>query len=128
MEAALCLCGLVVVLVPQVFGLAAPTAGCVEPRPLSLGDPLGGELTLRCPEQWFDMRLDEPQRVILAVRSGFDGYLELFEGDGETLLDEDDDSGLGYNPFLTSFLPAGSYRLRLRPYRSDTGPYLISLE
>jgi uncharacterized membrane protein YeiB len=127
-EAALCLGGVALVLIPQSFGLAPPRTTCPEPRSIAPGESLSGELTVLCPEHWFELTLDEPQRIVVTVDSGADSYLELFDAEGENPIDEDDDSGPGYNPILTTFLEAGSYRMLLHPYRSGTGAFTIRVE
>lgn len=126
-EAALCLAALAVVLYPQVFGLGPPAGGCPETRRIEPGSSVRGELTVLCQEQWFELTLDQSRLVEIETESDADGYFELFDGDGQRKIADDDDSGPGYNPMLAIGLEAGRYRLLLHPYRSGTGPYVLYL-
>ena len=119
------LVGLSIVVYVQLFGFAPPSTSCNEARRLERGSPQTAQLGAICREHWYLLTLDRRESVTIDIDSCADSYLEVLDEEGEELVAEDDDSGPGYNPSLTTDLAAGTYRLRLRPYRSGTGPYSI---
>jgi len=116
------------VLYPQLFGLAQPSTECPELRGVTVNGSTQTELTALCPEQWFELNVDQGSRLVMTVDSDADSYLELFDAAGTGKLAEDDDSGPGYNPNLAIELEGGTYRLLLHPYRSGTGPLTLRVQ
>lgn len=110
----------------SLFGLGPPRWGCppVE-RTLAPGRAVSAEITVACRDRGLDFVIDSAaeQAFVIEVSSGADTYAELFAEGAEEPWLEDDDSGPGYCPRLSGVLPAGRYRLLVRPYRAGTGPF-----
>ncbi len=97
------------------------------------GEAQTNELTVTCRERWFELHLSDengPRQVLLTSTSGADTYLEVFNSDitNPQLIAEDDDSGPGYCPRLETTLEPGRYLVKVRPYSSSTGPFVLRVE
>ncbi len=85
-----------------------------------------GALSLLAQRQTHELTLSEPAAVVLETHSGLDLYLELDGSDGVRIA-EDDDGGEGTEARIARTLPAGTYRITVRPYGATTGPYRLSI-
>ena len=52
----------------------------------------------------------------IALTSGYDNYLELYQGESTTIFMENDDGGNGLNALITANLAPGVYYIVARPY------------
>jgi len=77
----------------------------------------------------FRFTLPAPASIRTYTEGTTDTYGELYSASG-TLLAGDDDSGKNFNfEIIRLGLPAGTYYIRVRGYRStSTGPYILHLE
>ena len=77
-------------------------------------------------------RFTAPENAVYQIdtRGQTDIYMKLFGPNSETaLIDEDDDSGFGLNPRISTRLLAGDYYVQIRHYdRSGTGMYSIGVK
>lgn len=90
---------------------------------VEVGQSIRGFLT----DSFFDYQftLEEERQVRIDLTSdAFDTYLEL-EGPSVSLFD--DDGGAGTNSMLNERLPAGEYRIRVRPYSTGHGLFELSV-
>ena len=76
-EAAACLVGLSLVLYPQLFGLAQPSTECPELRGVTVNGSTQTELTVLCPEQWFELNVDQGSRLVMTVDSDADSVEKI---------------------------------------------------
>jgi len=94
---------------------------------LSVGDTVEGTADNSTPE--FSISLDEGQSVQIDVISDdFDPYLELLDGAG-SIIDENDDGGDGLNSRLFFTAPSSAtYTIRVRAFGGDaTGDFTVSV-
>ncbi|MGE0789294.1 MAG: DUF418 domain-containing protein [Sandaracinaceae bacterium] len=103
---------------------------CGEATPL--GVSTHGEVTVGCQSNAYTFELDEPMLVILATHSDHDLMIELHDGlvmeGGETLIAEDDDSGVGLDARLARRLEPGMYRVVVHPFSATVGGFLLTRE
>ncbi len=115
-------------------GGSDPALTCSTLPAITLGQPINGSLEASDPT-WlgshydlYGLTLDAQQQVTISQTSGqIDSYLYLYEFDG-TYIDEDDDSGGGFDSSLTVTLDAGCYRIETTSWApGETGAYTLSV-
>lgn len=101
---------------------------------ITVGQPINGNLEASDPT-WlgshydlYGLTLGAQQQVTISQTSGqIDSYLYLYEFDG-TYIDEDDDSGGGFDSSLTVTLDAGCYRIEATSWApGEIGSYTLSV-
>ncbi len=113
----------VAILAIRAVGIVDPGLGCGED--VVLTERASSELTLSCPRRGFALVLPAAREVTLETSASVDVMLELW---GPTKrIGIDDDSGPGLNARLTHELRAGTYRVVVRPYDRDLGPFAVAL-
>ena len=103
------------------------SCGGGPPVPIALNTPVQGQLTPFHSRQFYRLELTSPATVQIAVVGGFDNYLELFMGDSTTPMLTDDDSGGNLNARINATLPAGVYRILVRPFSEGRGSYTLTV-
>ncbi len=111
-----------------VFWMSGGMSSCFapDPIPMSLNAPVQGEVSTFTTYQIYELELFEPTVVSIAVTSGFDSYLEVYQGDSSTPLVQDDDSGSGLDAMIQTTLAAGVFYILVRPYDDDTGQFKLT--
>lgn len=107
-----------------------PSAQQLQP-----GADISGELTEEdrtgsdAPADRYTLRATEGQRLRIEMSSSaFDTFLELFDGNGQSVASDDDGMGEGTNSRLThTFDRAGEYELQARAFSDGTGAYTLSV-
>lgn len=104
------------------------------PVPAEVAGRLRGTDPIRPPRgshyHSFDLTIDRQETVIIDMTSAdVDTFLYLYEGDGETLLEENDDRpGGGTDSRITKELGPGKYRLVATTYRAgEAGVYELQI-
>ena len=110
-----------------LFGHGRP-GPCPASRPIVVGRPVRGEVTALCRDVWYDLELRRASRVELATFAHFDTYLEVYERGSDAPVLADDDSGPAMNALARGQLGPGGYRVRVRPYRSATGRFELTVQ
>lgn len=87
-------------------------------------DRVVSALTLTCPRQSFAFNVDERSDVTLETHSGYDLYLEIYQGD--EMVGQNDDGGEGLNARAITTLDAGEYRALIRPYDAAVGGFVFT--
>lgn len=114
----------------NIYGLLPPGECPDLSGPLRPGATVSGELSITCRERWLDVEIPaglNEASLTIEVLAGSDTYLELWDEAITRVIAEDDDSGPGYCPRLEVGDLNGRYRLLIRPYRSETGPFMVGL-
>jgi hypothetical protein len=110
------------------YGCALPP-GCVreDPTPIMLNQTLQGELTTLHTYRLYALTIDQPTQVQISATSSFDNYLELYLGDSQSPMMQNDDGGSGLNALITATLAPGNYYVLLRPFSEGTGAFTLSV-
>lgn len=107
-----------------------------EVRAITLDQPVEGSLTATTGTGFGNARADQyrfrgeaGQRIVASLESDdFDTFLELYDGQGQSVA-SDDDGGGDLNSRLVHTLPsAGAYTLEARALSSATGDYELTLK
>jgi len=77
---------------------------------------------------WVQFEVSNPGRYLIKTAGDLDTYIELYDGRGDLI--EENDDGSDYNAMIERYLDSGSYYLKVYPYGS-AGPddiYELSVE
>lgn len=100
-------------------------SGLSSPAPLQYTDTYGNASA----DVWYSFSLSQASNVTISLDHGetdFDTYLRLLDSGGNVLV-ADDDGGTGNTSLITSSLCAGSYKICVEGYNSNTGLYKITV-
>jgi len=102
-------------------------ASLENPMPIALNQPVAGTIAGSGDRPVYELSLPAPATVTISVSAGFDNYLELYRATEASPFLEDDDSGPDLNAMISTYLPAGTYRILVRPFGSGTGPFTLAV-
>jgi hypothetical protein len=94
-------------------------------QPIQINQQVNGELTSRITWQDYTLTLEQMTSLNISVTSSFDNYVEVYRGGTEEMLAHDDDSGDDRNALLNTTLPPGNYRIRVRPFSTGSGSFIL---
>jgi len=78
--------------------------------------------------KYYAFTLTETQDVTIDLQSSRDTYLFLLRDSDKSIIESDDDGGVGYNSQIVRTLPAGKYVIEATTYNSqETGDFGISI-
>lgn len=100
------------------------------PTVLTSGASVDADIGEHEEEDEYEFRLDDPSEVTVETAGSTDLVVAVFGPDDRARLAAwDDDSGVGLNSKIVRTLPAGTYRVRVRHWRSTgTGSYSIRVD
>ncbi len=96
------------------------------PIPIMPNQQIQGTLTNDHTYRLYELGITQPSTVTISVNSSYDNYLELYAGESETPMAQDDDGGSGFNAQLTTTLQPNVYYILVRPFSSGTGPFTLT--
>lgn len=110
------------------YELAVTATEFSEPRLLSYGETVNGNLTANTADEWTFEGQTADIVIITMESTNFDSYLELRDGEGNVLA-EDDDSAGNLNALLRVALEdSGTYTIAARSFNpTATGSYALSI-
>ena len=85
-----------------------------------------GELEVSGDTDYFRVVLDLPTSITVETTGSADTYGKLFDGNEESLV-EDDDSGINLNFRIETDVAAGEYYIEVAGFGSSTGRYTLSV-
>lgn len=121
---------------PIDYALTLRDSGATAPvvaEPIAVGQTLGGVLEESDSthargglQDVYELTVEEPGTVAISMDSGtVDGYLELFDADGDMIAWNDDSDGL--NPAIRQYVGGGRYRIVATEFVQGGGPYTLTV-
>ena len=121
------LLGVIGAIIPMLMFSGMSCGGSNEPPvPLAINTPVQGTLSRAHPYRLYEIGITQPSQLTVSLNSQFDNYLELYAGDSQTPMMENDDGGSGLNAQLSTVLQPNIYYILVRPYSEGTGPFTIT--
>ncbi len=112
----------------SIFGWGLPS-GCVSepPTPITLNGTAQGEITTFHTYRLYELAITSQTQVSIAASSTYDNYLELYLGESDQAMLQNDDGGNGFNALISTTLAPGMYYILIRPFSDGTGPFTLTV-